>query len=99
MASVTQRSYRQPGRLIPPSARRLKSRSVRLSPGQEIGWHSTDDREELILVIRGAVSLQMRDRRRSISLSAGRAVFIPAGAWHRVVNHSRRQAHYVYVTA
>ncbi len=101
MAWVAQRSYRKPGKLIPPHAQHLKGRSIVLRRGQAIEWHSTRDREEIILVFRGSVSLETRDRRdrtRSIALSSGRAAFLSQDVWHRVVNRSHRQAHYVYVT-
>ncbi len=102
MASVIRRSYLKPGKLIPSNARRLKGRSIRLAPGGSVEWHSTRDREEIILVFRGSVSLETRDhpdRTRSIALSSGRAAFVSPHVWHRVVNRSRRQAHYIYVTA
>lgn len=99
MARALSRSYHKPGRLVPTSARRLKGRAILLRSGEAVDWHSTRNREELILVFRGSVSLEMRNRGRALTLSAGRAVFIPPRVWHRVVNRAARQAHYVYVTA
>ena len=102
MTGVIRRSYQKPGQLIPSRAQHFKGRSIRLSPGRAIEWHSTRDREEVILVFRGSVSLEVRGPRsriRSIALSKGRAAFLSPQVWHRVVNRSRRQAHYVYLTA
>ena len=64
-------------------------------------WHSTGRREELLLIMRGTVTLQHRSRShrtRSKRLAAGQALFLPSGTEHQVVNRSRSRAHYAYVT-
>lgn len=102
MARVSKRSYRRAGKLLPSSARHLKGRSVRLSPGQTVEWHSTRDREELIVVWRGSVALEVQQRPehiRALTLTAGDTAFLTSRVWHRVVNRSRRPAQYIYVTA
>ena len=99
---VATRSFHRGGTLLPPHAAHFKGRAIRLSPGQAIEWHSTRRREEVLLVFRGAISLERcsdGERIRTMTLSAGRLAFIPAQTWHRVVNRSRRQAHYIYLTA
>ena len=101
MARVLKRSYRKPGALIPSSAQHFKGRSIRLSPGQAVEWHSTRHREEVILVFRGAVSLEVGDRHRvrAMRLSEGETAFLRPQVWHRVVNRAHRQAHYLYITS
>lgn len=101
MSSISVRATR-PGKLVPPAARRLKSRAIRLRTGQAVDWHTTGVREELIIVLAGAVRLEVRAsvrRLRTTSVSAGWCAFVPHRVWHRVVNRSARPAHYVYVTA
>lgn len=102
MARVLKRSYQQPGKLVPSSAQHFKGRSIRLPPGEDVEWHSTRHREEVILVFLGAVVVEVRgdrDQIHSTDLSKGHAAFLLPRVWHRVVNRSRRQARYVYLTA
>ncbi len=63
-------------------------------------WHSTHQREELILVLRGQVRVECQTgrRMRRLRVAAGQSVHIPRRILHRVVNPSRSIAQYVYVT-
>jgi quercetin dioxygenase-like cupin family protein len=95
-------SYRTAGRLVPPSARGLRSRTVALKPGGVMDWHTTDAREELIVVFNGRVMVEVETRaavRRSVALRAGQSLFLPSHTPHRVVNRSCAAATYLYVTA
>ena len=91
-----------PGRLVPRTAARLRSRSIRLAPGEQIEWHSTGAREELLIGLEGVVELERRDARNRtqgcMQLSSGQSLFLPRRVWHRVANRSRRPARYLYVT-
>ena len=73
-------------------------------------WHSTQRREELLIVLAGRVQLQMQPRRsasrqdgmgrvRTMSVRAGECVFLPSETLHQVVNRSKSQVRYLYVTA
>lgn len=78
-----------------------------------MAWHSTKEREELLLVVGGEVEVQISRRGRSLirlrhfrgtpqsggrALRQGQCAFLPARTRHRVVNRSRAPARYVYVT-
>ena len=94
-------SFHRPGRLILAPKNGLRARSVRLWPGNCMDWHSTGEREELLLVIHGevAVSIELaRGKTQNKPLKAGQGVFLPAATRHRVANSSRRVSRYVYVT-
>ena len=99
-ARIAQRSWRRSGRLVPPSAR-LRSRAMQLAPGNAIDWHSTKDREELLLVLSGVLSLEIETsgRTRVKRLRTGAAIYLPPQVMHRVRNESRQRLLYVYVTA
>ena len=95
------RSYRRPGRLMPRSERGLRARSVRLAAGTAMPWHSTEEREELLLVLEGRVRLDVRapgGRVRPRTMREGSCAFLPVRTPHHVVNPSGRAARYVYVT-
>ena len=65
-------------------------------------WHSTAEREELLVVFAGRVAVDIRSadgRIRTFALYAGRCMILPPQTRHRVLNRSRASARYVYVTA
>lgn len=102
---VVPRRIATPGKLVPPSARHLKARVIRLMPGGAMDWHTTGDREELLFAMAGRVILEVEpqgsSRRRavrSVAVSSGQCVFLPQQVVHRVVNRSSSTARYVYVT-
>ena len=95
-------SFRQPGRVVPRRAAGLAAAAVRLRCGEQMAWHSTKAREELLLVLEGRVVLEVeRSGRRPLrrALGAGSCALIPSQMWHRVRNPSRPPARYLYVTA
>ncbi|MBI3088533.1 MAG: cupin domain-containing protein [Candidatus Omnitrophica bacterium] len=105
---VVRRSCRRPGRLVPATARRLRSRAIRLRPGQVIDWHSTGKREELLIILAGTVHVEQEDpdpdcgrggRGRALRLTASHCAFIPSRTRHRVLNRSRHPARYLYIAA
>ena len=63
-------------------------------------WHSTHQREELLLLLRGQVRVEIQGARRILQkrLVAGQAAFLPRKTIHQVLNRSTRQAQYIYVT-
>ena len=97
---MTTKSFHRPGRLLPPSAKRLRGRAILLRPGQAVDWHSTGAREELMIVLAGTVRLELgrAGRPRATSLRAGRCAFVPSATIHRVVNRTTRNAQYLYIT-
>ena len=100
-ASTATRRFDRPGRLIPRPIGGLKARSVVLADGGVMDWHSTHEREELILVLQGPVKIQIqgaKGAKRSLLLAAGKSFFLPAQTVHRVVNAARKPSRYVYVT-
>lgn len=65
-------------------------------------WHSTHQREELLLVLRGRLGLERNGARADVryrTLRAGQCAFVAAQTWHRVVNLAQSPSTYLYVTA
>lgn len=56
-------------------------------------WHSHPDTDDLFLVIRGAVDIELRDR--TVSLGPGEIFVVPAGVEHRPV--ARGEAHLLLI--
>jgi quercetin dioxygenase-like cupin family protein len=99
---VVRRSFSRAGKLVPAGAKRFRGRSVKLSPGQAIAWHSTGVREEMLIALAGRLQLERDDGAGSLKMTtlvAGQCAWIPSGTQHRVVNRARRKAQYLYLTA
>ena len=100
MSAVRRRSFERDGRLVPRTARGLRARAVTLKPHGVMDWHSTQAREELVIVLVGCVILEVQQSRRihRLSLAHGHCALLPARTTHRVVNDASRRARYLYVT-
>ena len=81
----------------PPESRLLKSGRVTLSPGEEIGWHVTQDREELIVILKGTATLFTGSEQ--TVLNPGDARFVKEGVRHNVRNDSQGEVEYVYTVS
>ena len=81
--------------LKPPKSNILKSGRVILSSGEEIGVHSTDEKEEIIIVLRGVATLQKEEK--EIKLTAGETHYIKKNTIHNVLNNSKEDLEYIYV--
>ncbi len=81
--------------LKPPKSKILKSGRVILSSGEEIGIHSTDEKEEIIIVLCGVATLQKEEK--EIKLTAGETHYIKKNTIHNVLNNSKEDLEYIYV--
>lgn len=83
--------------LKPPFSEGLVSGCVTLAPGEEVGVHRTEAREEVIVVLSGRATVICGGER--LTVNAKQLAYIPSGQEHNVVNESDRQLEYVYVVA
>ncbi len=56
-------------------------------------WHKHDDTDDLFLVLKGELDIQLRDR--TVSLAAGEMFVVPKGVEHRPV--ARTEAHILLI--
>jgi mannose-6-phosphate isomerase-like protein (cupin superfamily) len=64
-------------------------------------WHSTEDREELLIALAGRVHIEAEPSNgcsARIILKAGECAWLPSRTPHTVHNRSRNTARYLYVT-
>lgn len=90
------------GRLVPRRPRGLRAGAVTLRPGGVMDWHSTQRREELLVVLDGRLALEVHASKHQVQrlpLRRGQCAFLCSRTVHRVVNRSNTPARYVYVTA
>lgn len=96
---MTVKSLNNAGSLIkPPESQKIKSGLVVLQKGQEIGEHTTDGKEEAIVVLQGRALVEIEGELPQ-TVEAGNLVFIPENKKHNLKNESDEILKYVYVVA
>ena len=83
--------------IAPPESKVLKSGQVILQPGQEVGEHVTDKREEILIVLKGEATLVNEGNK--IILKEHETYYIPEEKKHNVMNESDKELKYVYVVS
>ncbi len=75
----------------------MKAGKILLSPGEEVGWHVTEKREEIIFVLEGTATIIENDR--TAEKKSGEIHHIKQGVRHNVVNKTTKGVEYIYVVA
>ena len=81
----------------PPESQKLKAGRITLSPGEEIGEHVTEKREEILIVLKGTVTLMKEGE--TIQLREGETHFIKEGVRHNTKNETQTPLEYIYVVS
>lgn len=82
--------------ITPMDSEKIRSKLVVLEPGEEVGEHITQDREEVLVVLEGEATIIIEGETRELN---GKAVYIGKNKKHNVLNNSDKALKYVYVTA
>jgi len=82
----------------PPASVRMKSGLVVLAPGKSVGKHSTEDHEEMVVVLSGRGQMVMANGDK-IDISPEAAAYSPPGTEHDVINTGSDVLRYVYVVS
>jgi len=80
----------------PPESYALNSGSIRLAPGESVGKHSTEDYEELVIVLEGEGEMVSGSGTRQ-PMKANYAYYNPPHTEHDVRNTGKGVLRYVYV--
>jgi mannose-6-phosphate isomerase-like protein (cupin superfamily) len=80
------------------NASRMRAGMVTLGPGEECGRHSTEDYEELLIILEGRGEAELEGRG-TFPVAAGRVAYIPPGTFHNVHGRGDGVLRYVYVVA
>jgi mannose-6-phosphate isomerase-like protein (cupin superfamily) len=75
----------------------LRSGLVTLKPQELIGEHKTENKEEVIIVLRGSATIYF-GRNKKLKAAQNTFVFIPPETLHNVKNSGNKNLQYVYVT-
>jgi quercetin dioxygenase-like cupin family protein len=79
-----------------PQTAGMRSGFVRLKPGQTVGWHTTGQHEEALVILsgEGAALIEGQPKR---TLVAPAFAYIPPATRHNVSNTGKTSLEYVYV--
>jgi len=73
----------------------MKSGLVVLAPGKSVGKHSTEDHEEMVIVLEGAGQMVLANGTR-MDISPAAAAYSPPGTEHDVINTGSGLLRYIY---
>lgn len=81
-----------------PQTTGMRSGLVSLKPGEEIGEHSTENREESLIILSGEAQIFCAGHP-AFTASAASLVYIPPHTAHNVKNPGKGQLKYVYIVS
>ena len=81
-----------------PQTAGMRSGFVRLKPGATVGWHTTGQNEESLVILRGRGVALIEGQEKQAFAAPGFA-YIPPGTRHNVQNTGEEVLEYVYVVA
>jgi len=84
--------------LKPPRSTSLRSGLVILQQGCDVGKHSTNGCEEILVIQGGSGEVEMKGYGRR-PVREGQVVFIPRGTEHNVFNTGTASLRYLYIVA
>ena len=81
-----------------PQTTGMRSGFVRLKPGETVGWHTTGQNEEALVILRGQGEALIEGQPK-LTLGAPGFAYIPPASRHNVTNTGKEPLEYVYVVA
>jgi mannose-6-phosphate isomerase-like protein (cupin superfamily) len=81
-----------------PQTSGMRSGSVKLMPGQSVGWHSTGSNEEALVILKGSGVAKIEGRP-DVSFHEKELIYIPPATRHNVTNSGADALEYVWVVA
>jgi mannose-6-phosphate isomerase-like protein (cupin superfamily) len=77
-----------------PQTSGMRGGSVKLKPGESVGWHSTGKQEEALIILRGTGAANIEGRA-DLPLHEQLLAYIPPGTKHNVTNTGTGLLEYV----
>lgn len=81
-----------------PQTSGMRGGSVKLRPGESVGWHSTGEHEEALVILQGK-GLANIEGRTDVPVHEKMLAYIPPGTKHNVTNTGTELLEYVWVVA
>ncbi|MBU0591524.1 cupin domain-containing protein [Candidatus Micrarchaeota archaeon] len=83
------------GRIV--KGEKISSGCVCLAPGEEIGVHSTECGEEILIILEGEATIEFNGNDESKKIKQDECAFVPQNTLHNIKNLSNNALRYVYV--
>jgi len=81
-----------------PQTAGMRGGSVKLKPGESVGWHSTGTNEEALVILHGSGTAKIEGGQ-DAALHEKMLSYIPPGTRHNVTNTGTEVLEYVWVVA
>lgn len=81
----------------PPLSKKIKGGLVVLKKGEQIGEHTTENREEIIFILKGKAMIILEGKRNAVK--EGFSFYIPPNKKHNVVNKNNQILKYLYIVS
>lgn len=81
-----------------PQTSGMRGGSVKLEPGQSVGWHSTGSNEEALVILKGT-GIAKIEGRADVGFHEKELIYIPPSTRHNVTNIGTETLEYVWVVA
>ena len=81
-----------------PQTSGMRGGSVKLRPGESVGWHSTGEHEEALVILHGKGAANIEGRA-DVPVHEKMLAYIPPGTKHNVTNTGTELLEYVWVAA
>ncbi len=81
----------------PPITKKIRSGFQILKPGQSVGEHTTGNREEIIIVLKGTAMLLANGKKQKVK--ANNIAYNPPRTLHNVTNCGKEVLQYIYLVA
>lgn len=81
-----------------PQTSGMRGGSVRLKPGESLGWHSTSGNEEALVILHGQGTAYIEDHA-DVPLREKILAYIPPATRHNVTNTGTEVLEYVWIVA
>ena len=82
--------------LKPPQSNNLTSGFVSLAPKEEVGRHSTENYEEMLIILSGIGELEIQGQD-SITITAHQVAYVPPETGHNVINVGNEPLNYIFI--
>lgn len=80
-----------------PQTKGMRAGYVNLKPGDEIGEHSTQSKEEAIIILSGKARIAC-DNRPPLIAATNTLIYVPVDTKHNVKNIGKTPLRYIYIT-
>lgn len=82
----------------PPRTHTMRSGLVNLAPGKDVGLHSTEKNEEMLVILEGRGEVELEGFGR-LMISAGRTAYVPPKTRHNVFNTGTAPLKYIFIVS